>query len=356
MAKHAQVSPATVSRVINQPEKVSQERVRAVRRAMKALDYSPAPLSNRRGPKSRQIAAKSVGVWFVGAQQTPSLNWFQDQVIQMRPSMTRCRVHVSMYYSETNAEIPSPIRQREVDGVIIQGMEPASSCWPVLREMPNVWFMTRRSTDYPGDYVEPDNLANGLMAADYLISRGHSRLVALNTDPDYSAIAIRTDAFLQHCGSRRISASAINGTPKDHPAYLDTHPRDGEVNTLVRRWAAMSPRPTGVYLPADHFCGSFLRAARHLDLKPERDFELILGNRSPMIYPNLSYQPTAIDINLPTLVKMVVDHLLWRIDNFNSPGRVGLSVTPTLRPAPGISLAQHLDMADPAEFPSAVSL
>ena len=323
---------------------------------MKALDYSPAPLSNRRGPKSRQIAAKSIGVWFVGAQQTPSPNWFQDQVIQMRPSMTRSRVNVSMYYSETNATIPSPIRQREVDGVIIQGMEPAANCWSVLREMPNVWFMTRRSTDYPGDYVEPDNQANGSMAADYLTSRGHTRLAVINTDPDYSAISIRTDSFLNSCRVRRVAASPINGTLKDHPAFLDAHPREGEVNALVKRWASMNPRPTGVYLPADHFCGSFLRAARHFDLKPERDFDLILGNRSPMIYPNLSFQPTAIDINLPTLVKMVVDHLLWRIDNFNSPGRVGLSVTPTLCPAPGVSFAQHLDVADQATFPSAVSL
>ena len=63
---------------------------------------------------------------------------------------------------------------------------------------------------------------------------------------------------------------------------------------------------------------------------PERDFDLILGNKSPMIYPNLSHQPPVIDINLPTLVKKVVDHLIWRIDNFALPGRVGLSVAPTL--------------------------
>ncbi|RKX32126.1 MAG: hypothetical protein DRP71_12485 [Verrucomicrobia bacterium] len=313
---------------------MSQARVRAVRKAMQVLDYTPPPLSNRRGPKSRQMAAKSIGVWFVGAQQTPSMNWFQDQVIQMRPSMTHCRINISMFYSETNLDIPKPVRQREVDGVIIQGMEPAPQCWQVLNQMPTVWFMTRRSTDYPGDYVEPDNVSNGQIAADYLVSKGHKRLAVINTDPNYSAIAIRTESFVNRGRKHNLETEVINGDPKDTPAFLDAHPRAGEVNKLVNRWAHMDPRPTGVYLPADHFCGSLLRAAQHHHLCPKRDFDLILGNISPMIYPNLSHQPDAIDINLPTLVKKVVDHLIWRIDNFDLPGRVGISVTPSLLKAP----------------------
>ena len=323
---------------------------------MKDLDYTPAPLSNRRGPKSRQLAAKSIGVWFVGAQQTPSMNWFQDQVIQMRPSASRCRVDVSMYYSGTNDVVPNPIRLREVDGVIIQGMEPAPKCWPLLHEMPNVWFMTRRSQDYPGDYVEPDNQTNGLLATRYLASRGHNRLAVLNTDPNYSAIAIRTESFLDTSRQLQLQAVAINSAAREKPAFLDEHPRDDEVNRLVKRWVSIDPRPTGVYLPADHFCGSFLRAAARFGLKPERDFDLILGNKSPMIYPNLSHQPAAIDINLPTLVKMVVDHLLWRIDNFNSPGRVGLSVTPTFCPAPGVPFEQPRPEVNREALPTAVSL
>lgn len=322
---------------------------------MQVLDYTPPPLSNRRGPKSRQMAAKSIGVWFVGAQQAPSMNWFQDQVIQMRPSMTRCRVNISMFYSETNLDIPKQIRQREVDGVIIQGMEPAPQCWTVLNQMPAVWFMTRRSTDYPGDYVEPDNTANGQIAADYLASKGHKRLAVINTDPNYSAIALRTESFIEWGRRHHLKTEVINGKPKDKPAFLDAHPREDDVIMLVKRWVEMEPRPTGIYLPADHFCGSFLRAARHHGLHPERDFDLILGNISPMIYPNLSHQPAAIDINLPTLVKKVVDHLIWRIDNFDLPGRVGISVTPNLCTAPVVPREPTVSRTYGHQVPPAVA-
>jgi DNA-binding LacI/PurR family transcriptional regulator len=304
---------------------------------MEVLDYTPPPLSNRRGPKSRQTAAKSIGVWFVGAQQTPSLNWFQDQVIQMRPSMTRCRFDISMFYSETNQDIPKPVRQREVDGVIIQGMEPAPECWTILNQMPTVWFMTRRSADYPGDYVEPDNVTNGQIAADYLASNGHNRLAVISTDPNYSAIAMRTESFVDWANKRRLKTDVISGEPKKSSDFLDAHPREYVVNQLVKRWINLNPRPTGIYLPADHFCGLFLRATRRHDLRPNRDFDLILGNKSPIIYSNLSYQPAAIDINLPSLIKKVVDHLIWRIDNFDLPGRIGVSLAPTLHTAPAVS-------------------
>ena len=90
---------------------------------------------------------------------------------------------------------------------------------------------------------------NGRIAADYLVARGHSRLAVLNTDPDYSAIAVRTDAFLDACRKETLKAEAINGRHKDMPAFLDEHPREDDVNRLVRHWVSMNPLPDR-HLPA----------------------------------------------------------------------------------------------------------
>jgi hypothetical protein len=38
-----------------------------------------------------------------------------------------------------------------------------------------------------------------------------------------------------------------------------------------------------------------------------------------------------LDINLSTLVRKVVDHLIWRCDNPQASGRVGITVSPTLK-------------------------
>ena len=83
-------------------------------------------------------------------------------------------------------------------------------------------------------------------------------------------------------------------------------------------------------MPVDHFCGSLFRSLRQVGLKSERDFEAVLGNYNPVIYHNLDHLPAALNINLPSLVRKVVDHLVWRIENPTAIGRVGITIAPTL--------------------------
>jgi DNA-binding LacI/PurR family transcriptional regulator len=210
-------------------------------------------------------------------------------------------------------------------------MEPSPGCLARLREVPTVWFMTRRSRHYPGDYVEPDNAENGRLAAEYLRDRGHRSVAVISTDPDYSAIVQRSDAFLAHGARLGLAVHSVLG--KTHPggtSYLEISPQHEESGSLVRRLLAETPEVTGLYLPADHFAGSFFRALRETGRSPGRDFEAILGNFNPVIYHNLDHSPAAIDINLPLLVRKLIDHLFWRVSNRDVTGRVGITVSPRL--------------------------
>ena len=69
---------------------------------------------------------------------------------------------------------------------------------------------------------------------------------------------------------------------------------------------------------------------RQIGLNAGTDYEAILGNYNPVIYHNLDHLPTALDINLPTLVRKVIDQLLWRIENPQAVGRVGCAISPRL--------------------------
>jgi len=53
IAKKAKVSPATVSRAINQPQIVAPDSLARIRLVMEEHNYVPAPLNRRRGPKVR---------------------------------------------------------------------------------------------------------------------------------------------------------------------------------------------------------------------------------------------------------------------------------------------------------------
>jgi DNA-binding LacI/PurR family transcriptional regulator len=332
IAKKAKVSPATVSRAINQPQIVAADSLARIRSVMEEHNYVPAPLNRRRGPKVRMSEQRRIGVWFVGAKaNNPSLNWFQDQLLHVQSSDTRYRVDLRVLFSSTPHELPAGFVTEKLDGLIVQGMEPASSCLGQLRDLPHVWFMTRRSSKFAGDYVEPNNEENGRMAADYLVQKGHKVAAVISTDPDYSAVSRRVKAFVERAAELKLPVHTILGKSNPGVSYLEIAPVHGESDTLVRTLLASMPRATGLYIPVDHFCGSFFRGLREAGKRPGRDFEAILGNYNPVIYHNLDHLPAAIDINLPTLVRKVVDHLIWRIENHASIGRIGISVSPTLR-------------------------
>ncbi|HVU35623.1 MAG TPA: LacI family DNA-binding transcriptional regulator [Opitutaceae bacterium] len=329
IARRAKVSPATVSRVINQPHLVAPERRELVRQVMDSVKYVPMPAHRRRGPKTRLNAPKKIAVWFVGAKKNPNLDWFHEHLLQSQQANERRNIEIGIVFSESANDLPRNIAEREVDGVILQGGEPSPECMAKIGDLPHVWFMTRRTADYPGDYVEPDNEMNGRMAAEYLQKRGHKNTAVIAADPGYSAVAWRARAFAEHARSLELTVATILGKPKPM-SYLEVAPLHEESDSLVKRLMQTTPRPTGLYIPVDHFCGSLFRSMRVAGLKPERDFEVILGNYNPIIYHNLDHLPAAIDINLSTLVRKVVDHLVWRIENPSSPGRVGVSIAPSL--------------------------
>ncbi len=335
IAKQAKVSPATVSRAINQPQIVAPESLARIRAVMEKHQYVPAPLHRRRGPKPRGTDPRRIGVWFVGAQASSrSLNWFQDQLPHVQSNDTRYRVELRVLFSHTPDELPAGLATEKLDGLIIQGMEPAPACLAKLRELPHVWFMTRRSASYPGDYVEPNNEENGRLAADYLAQQGHKAVAVISTVPDDSAVARRVKAFLERAGELKLPVHSVLGQPSPGGGDLEIAPAHGESQTLVHTLLAATPRATGLYIPVDYFCGAFFRALRDAGRKPGRDFEAVLGNYNPTIYHNLDHFPAAIDLNLPTLIRKVVDHLFWRIENRAMAGRIGIAVSPTLVPPP----------------------
>mgnify|MGYP003673574494 CR=1 FL=1 len=295
--------------------------------------YVPPPASRRRGPKSRMSQLRRLGVWFVGAKaNNPSLNWFQDRMADVQGPNPRQRIELFMLFSNSPDELPRALEEERLDGVIIQGMEPSPTILAKLKKIPCVWFMTRRSDNFPGDYVEPNNEENGRLAARYLSRQGHKSVVVLTTEPGYSANHHRVEAFVAEAAALHLEAHRLLGADVPGVSYLEVSPLNNEIAQLVQRLFALSPRPTGIYIPSDHFAGAFFRTLRQTAPSPSHTFEFILGNYNPIIYNNLEHSPASIDINLSTLVRKVIDHLVWRIENPDAPGRIAVSVSPTLRP------------------------
>ncbi|WP_221031568.1 LacI family DNA-binding transcriptional regulator [Actomonas aquatica] len=335
IAKQARVSPATVSRAINQPEIVAPASLERIRAVMRALDYQPPPLSRRRGPKSRRPATLEIGLWCVGSRVNhEEFQWFQNQVSELQERGPLSRVNLRTIFSPTPKICPQVLTDGKLDGVIIQGMPPAPEVMALIPNLPKVWFMTRRSRAFPGDYVEPDNEENGAIAANHLADRGHRTVAVLASTPDYSATIRRINAFVEQAKVRGLETHTILGEENPDIGFLTVAPPGREIEQLVSDLVTLDPRPTGLYLPSDHFAGAFFRTLRSAGQRVDRDYDVILGNYNPQIYCNLEHQPAAVDIHLATLIRRVLEQITWRIDNPTCPGRVGVAVSPSLRLPP----------------------
>lgn len=334
IARKANVSAATVSRAINQPGIVAPGRLKHIHSVMRELDYEPPPPEHRRGPKRHQAEVRKIGVWFSGGRAgDPNFDWFRNELNKAQERNPRYRIDLTMLFSSGARELPREIREKSFDGIIIQGEEPAPEIVARISSTPCVWFMTRRSTSFRGDYIEPDNEANGRMGADYLRSLGYTNVAAITIEPDYSAIARRVRAFKEHALELGLAVHCVLGVSHD-TKFLTTPPTPSEIATLVKRYLAVKPPAGGLYIPSDYYCGMIFRALREAGRLPGRDYNAILGHYTPELYHNLDHSPAFIDINLPTLVNKLVDHLLWRIENPGAIGRIGLMVSPTLVPRP----------------------
>ena len=137
-------------------------------------------------------------------------------------------------------------------------------------------------------------------------------------------------AFAARAAQLGLNYQPILGETQPGISYLQHIPAHHESESLAKRVLDSKPRPTGLYVPVDHACGSFFREMRHIGLQPGKDYEAILGNYNPVIYHNLDHLPAALDINLSTLVRKVVDQLLWRIENPQASGRAGCLISPTM--------------------------
>jgi hypothetical protein len=138
---------------------------------------------------------------------------------------------------------------------------------------------------------------------------------------------------MQRARAHALEAHSILGNHDPGSDYPEIPPLKGESEALVRRLTELNPCPCGLYIPVDHGAEELIRALRQTSSASGQKFEFILGNYDPQFVHKLRYRSAALDINLSTLINKAIDHLVWRIENPNSTGRIGIKIAPTLRPA-----------------------
>jgi DNA-binding LacI/PurR family transcriptional regulator len=307
VARTAGVSITTVSRVLNEPQKVNQKTLQAVLSAIDEIGFVPRAEARARAIKeNRRIGVISPFITapsFVQRMRgvaTALMNTKYEMVIYTVDSSDRLHGYLAklpLTHTLDGLIVMSlPFGDDETNRLIEHGVE------TVLIEFPQPVFST----------VEIDDVAGGRMAAQYLVQKGHRRIAFLgDTDlPEYSIHPVNQ----RLAGFRQVLDAAGLSLP---PEYVILTPYSQEqARQAAHKLMHLAEPPTAIFSATDLQAFGVLKAAREMGLKIPDDLAVIGFDDLDMAdYVGL----TTVRQHLDDSGRIAVELLLSRLANPSYP-------------------------------------
>lgn len=237
VAKKANVSQSTVSRVLNNPEKVNPKTRKKVLAVIKELNYRPNLIARSLVSKeTRSITLIS------GPLHNP---FFADSATEIVSFANKKGFNINVIFDDLhdNVSVYEEVLNQQIDGLILSSMFYND---PVHDELVNKgipYVMFNRKHKNNGNFVEIDNKKAGFMATEYLIQHNHK-------DISWLGGTLSTSTFYgRHQGY--IEAFKKYGIPinKDNTIVTDTTQKD--VHDKLINLIARKNRPTAIVAATD---------------------------------------------------------------------------------------------------------
>jgi LacI family transcriptional regulator len=244
VAKAANVSPATVSRVLNGTAKVSADKEKAVRKAVAKYNFTPNATARRlAGGRSGLIA-----LLMEESSEEFFLNPFWGQVVQgFSTAITEAGLHpMLLIRPKSGAEdsLFSTLQAGQMDGIaIFSWHRPLRSFEKMLDPKMAVVFGgdLGGSKKYP--YVDVDNVKGGYLATKHLIDSGCKNIVTITGDLKLQSGRDRLDGYEKALTS---AGMKINDQLIIHGDYTQS-----KAEELIRQFLKRKVKFDGVFAGND---------------------------------------------------------------------------------------------------------
>ncbi|KPV43319.1 LacI family DNA-binding transcriptional regulator [Alicyclobacillus ferrooxydans] len=266
VAAQAGVSPSTVSRVLADSPRISQETKERVRQVLNQLDYHPNAFA-------RSLVTNVAGA--IGVLIPPGTEFFQNPFFSEMMSgvaeVARSQgydIVLSTSASDEMKVLDRMIRGRRVDGILLlrsRTKDPAIQT-VIDQRFPAV-LLGRPPADQPISCVNNDNVKAAYEATNHLIRIGHRKIGFLGGDTAYVVTADRLkgyrQALLDH-GMEPDERLEVFSYLVEHGGYLG-----------MMRLLAASARPTAVLASDDVLAFGAMRAAGELGYQLPDDMAIV---------------------------------------------------------------------------------
>lgn len=300
VAREAQVSKKTVSRVINQSPFVKEDTRERVQAVIRDLGFSP-------DPQARGLAFRRsflVGLIYDNPSPTYVVNMQQGVLDAIRGSGLELVVHPCNRASDTLlADIRNFVERQRLWGVI---MPPSVSederVIDLLRGLDCPYVrIASVSLDAPEAMVVTNDWMGAAEAANYLADLGHKRIGLVRGPSLFRSSAVRGKGFRD--------ALAERGIPLDPACEVEgayTFESGVEAGRALLR---LPEPPTAIFTLNDDMAIGVMQAARDLGLELPRDLSMVGFDDLPMaarVWPNL----TSVRLPIRDMGRMAAEKLL----------------------------------------------
>ncbi|MGN0597346.1 MAG: LacI family DNA-binding transcriptional regulator [Ruminiclostridium sp.] len=239
VAKAANVSVATVSRVLNKKSNVSDEAIEAVNLAVESLGYSP----NFLGRDLRKSETKRILAIIASTEQS-----FYSDVLRGMEQAAFAQgydVLIATTHDDPDHEMHllGMLFSRSVDGAVLLGPKLNAQTISKLAENHNIAMCLERLDNCNVLTVTIDNVKAGHDAVQYLINKGHKRIGLITTE-------LRSQSSIdREIGYRQ--ALEENNIPYDESlVYYGTYDTDSGTTGCEQLLSLPEP-PTAIFSISD---------------------------------------------------------------------------------------------------------
>lgn len=325
VAQLANVSKATVSRVLNNHDGVSQKKRVQVKSAIKEYGYV-----SKRGAATTKTRCIGVLSLCRDMFMEQSAAWF-DMLHGIEAALNENKYNMLFSQVGRSGSLPAGVLEKRVDGLILSGLHPSEDMLARIDAYPATWITShsQRGTDH----VLVNNEMMGSMAAGHLIGRGHKKLVCIDFFENHPAVSrscnyFEFEAFRAKCLARRFKC--------DLPSRLENTIENWTLlqtaaQTAVHRILSEVEPPLGLFVSVGSFIEMIYEALRAAGVVIGRDVDVVGVGCQNSVLSRLSPKPASVDVNAFEIGKRAVEQVLWRIAHPKEPSGISIAVEPMLR-------------------------
>lgn len=253
VAKRAQVAPSTVSRVIADHPKITQETKEKVRKIMQELGYHPNLLARKLVTQSSQ----TIGIIRkTSSKHSLSDPFFPAALQGMSDLLHQKEYSILMTSGESDEdiyrEVVNMVQGKSVDGMIMLYSQDDDPVLKLLLEQNFPFVMIGKPTEHIDRvmYVDNDNVKAARDITDYLIRAGHQHIAYVGGDPRFEVHKDREQGYKQALKLANIQTKMLFRKEVSREAARET----------ISEMLKMSPRPTAIVTTDELMAMSLLSA------------------------------------------------------------------------------------------------